>query len=232
MFKRNKNIIKKLLRTTLLQPLLHPGLKQHETNLEKIMLVTNVNKKFTTFPTMIKDEKHIIDDRAKIISEDSNEYLPSLIRSLKIKFLHLMRRSMRMLSFKMRNLRGLQNDIFDQQSWGFFKPSAFRSSCPEVFYKKVVLNNFKIFTEKNLRRSLSSRWHSDVVTTTTLSQSCGKVKNESCGDVSFRRCDNVVVRSYQDVATTLLQCRYNIKQWLCRCFLITDICQFFPAIET
>ena len=28
----------------------------------------------------------------------------------------------------------------------------------------------------------------------TLSQRCGKVKNESCGDVSFRRCDNVVVR--------------------------------------
>ena len=115
MFKRNKNIIKKLLRTPLLQPLFHPGPKQHETNLEKIMLVTNVNKKFTTFPTMIKHEKHIIDNRRKI-SENSNEYLPSLVKTLKIRFLHPMRRSMRMLSFKMRNLRGLENDIFDQQS--------------------------------------------------------------------------------------------------------------------
>ena len=115
MFKRNKNIIKKLLRTPLLQPLLHSELKQHETNLEKIMRVTNVNEKFATFPTMIKHEKHIIDNRAKI-SENSNKYFPSLVKTLKIKFLHPMRRSMRMLSFKMRNLRGLENDIFDQQS--------------------------------------------------------------------------------------------------------------------
>ena len=209
MFKRNKNIIKKLLRTTLLQPLLHPGLKQHETNLEKIMLVTNVNKKFTTFPTMIKDEKHIIDDRAKIISEDSNEYLPSLIRSLKIKFLHPMRRSMRMLSFKMRNLRGLQNDIFDQQSWGFFKSSAFRSSCPEVFYKKVVLNNFKIFTEKNLRRSLSSQLaqrrcdNHDVVTKLWQGQKW-ELWRRQFPALWQRRCTKLPRRCY-NVATMSLQ---------------------------
>ena len=58
-FKRNRNIIKKLLRAPLLQPLLYPGPKRHETNMEKIMQITNVNKRFPTFPTMIKHEKHI-----------------------------------------------------------------------------------------------------------------------------------------------------------------------------
>ena len=61
---------------------------------------------------------------------------------------------------------------------------------------------------------------------------CDKVKNESCGGVGFRRCENVVVQRCQGVATTLLQRRCNINQWFCRCFLITDNCQFFPAIET
>ena len=50
---------------------------------------------------------------------------------------------MRMLSIKTRNLKKLKNDIFDQQSWGLFQSSAFRSSSPEVFYKKGVLNNFE-----------------------------------------------------------------------------------------
>ena len=63
---------------------------------------------------MIKLEKHI-DNRAKI-SENSDEFLHTLVKRLKIKFLHPMKRSMRMLSFDMRNLRGLKNDIFDQQS--------------------------------------------------------------------------------------------------------------------
>ena len=63
---------------------------------------------------MIKLEKHI-DNRAKI-SENSDEFLRSLVKRLKIKFLHPMKRSMRMLSFDMRNLKGLKNDIFDQQS--------------------------------------------------------------------------------------------------------------------
>ena len=51
---------------------------------------------------MIKLEKHI-DNRAKI-SENSDEFLRSLVKRLKIKFLHPMKRSMRMLSFDMRNL--------------------------------------------------------------------------------------------------------------------------------
>ena len=59
--------------------------------------------------------------------------------------------AMRMLSIKMRNLNGLKNDIFDQQTWGF---STRRNSRPEVFYKKVVLHNFEKFIGKRLYRSL------------------------------------------------------------------------------
>ena len=63
---------------------------------------------------MIKHEKHI-DNRAKI-SENSDEFLWSLVKSLQIKFLHPINTSIRMLSFKMKNLKGLNKDIFDQQS--------------------------------------------------------------------------------------------------------------------
>ena len=101
---------------------------------------------------MIKHEKHI-DNRAKI-SENSDEFLRSLVKSLKIKFLHPMKRSVRMLSFKMRNLRELKNDIFDQQSREFFQSSAFRSTRQEVFNKQVASNNFEKFTGKHLCRSL------------------------------------------------------------------------------
>ena len=58
-------------------------------------------------------------------------------------------------------------------------------------------------------------WHRHVVT--TLSQRrCWRchnvvtVENESWAYVGFRHCDNVVLRRYQDVASTLLQCRHNI----------------------
>ena len=79
-----------------------------------------------------------INNRAKI-SENSDEFLRSLVKSLKIKFVHPMKRSVRMLSFSMRNLRGLKTDIFDQQSRGFFQSSAFSSTRPEVFCIKVPL---------------------------------------------------------------------------------------------
>ena len=54
------------------------------------MEITNVNKRFTSFPTMIKHEKHL-DDRAKI-SENSDEFLHSLVNGFKIKFLHPMKK--------------------------------------------------------------------------------------------------------------------------------------------
>ena len=108
---------------------------------KKIMQIANVNKGFATFPTIIEHEKHI-DYRAKI-SENSDEILRSLVKCLKIKVLHPMKRTVRMLSFKMRNLGGLENYIFDQQLRGFFQSSAFKSTRPEVFHKKVALNNFE-----------------------------------------------------------------------------------------
>ena len=63
---------------------------------------------------MIKHENHTNDNVGKI-SENSNAFLRSLVNSLKIKFLYPVRSSMRMLSFKRRNLKELQN-IFNQQS--------------------------------------------------------------------------------------------------------------------
>ena len=38
------------------------------------------------------------------------------------------------------------------------------------------------------------------------------------GQLAQPRCDNVALRCYQDVATTLLQRRHNIKHWISRPF--------------
>ena len=62
---------------------------------------------------MMKHENHAIDNKAKI-SENSNDFLHSLVKSLKIKSLHPMRQSMWMLSFKMKNLEKQQNEISNQ----------------------------------------------------------------------------------------------------------------------
>ena len=56
--------------------------------------------------------KHI-DSKAKI-SENSDEIFRSLVKNLKIKFLRRMKSSVRMPSFKMRNLIGLKNDTLNQ----------------------------------------------------------------------------------------------------------------------
>ena len=63
---------------------------------------------------------------------------------------------------------------------------------------------------------LAERRCDNVVTTSllTLSQLCGTVENESCTDVSFRRCGYVALQRCQDVASTLLQRRHNIKHWI------------------
>ena len=79
-----------------------------------------------------------------------------------------------------------------------------------------------------------AQWHCDNILATLwlmLSQRCGKIKNESCGNASFRRCDSVVQGS-QDVSTTLLHRCYNINQWFCWSFLITDNFQLLSTIKT
>lgn len=59
--------------------------------MEKIMQITNANKRFTTFPPMIHFTQKFEDKVS----------------------LHPMKRSMRMLLFKMRNHKRLKNDVFD-----------------------------------------------------------------------------------------------------------------------
>ena len=131
------------------------------------MQVINGNKKFTTFPTMTNMKKHVIDNRDRV-PENSNEFLRSLVKSLKIKFLHSMARSMRMLSIKARNLKGLKNDTSTSNHGNF---SSRRSSRPEVLYKKAFLSNFKYFTIKHLCRSLFlNKFASLILLIKTLAQ--------------------------------------------------------------
>ena len=47
------------------------------------MQITNVNIRFTIIPTISKHEKYIIDNRAEI-SENSDKFLLSLVKRLKI----------------------------------------------------------------------------------------------------------------------------------------------------
>ena len=94
-FKRNKNIIKKTPEDTQTDYFTHyfiQGQNDMKRTWKKIIQITNVNKRFTAFPTMMKHENHTIDNIAKI-SENSNDFLRSLVKSLKIKFLHPMSRS-------------------------------------------------------------------------------------------------------------------------------------------
>ena len=73
---------------------------------------------------------------------DFGDFLRSLVRSLKLKFLQPMRRSMRMLM------------LSSTSNYEDFQLSALRSSRPTVFYKKVVLNNFEKITGKQVCRTL------------------------------------------------------------------------------
>ena len=70
---------------------------------------------------------------------------------------------MRMLSFKMRNLRGLKNAIFHQQSRAFFQSSAFRNSRPELFYEKfyfIICKFQKIHRKKPVSESFFDKFAS------------------------------------------------------------------------
>ena len=56
---------------------------------------------------MIKHEKHI--DNRENTSDNFHEFLRSLVKRLKIKFLHSMKRSMRMLSLKIISFKMTSN---------------------------------------------------------------------------------------------------------------------------
>ena len=119
----------------LLQPLLYQRPKGYEKNIEKIIQVRNGNKRFTTFPTMSNTKNiSLITEIKYKMPENSNEYLRSFVKGLKIKFVHSMARSMGMLSIKMRALKGLKNDIFNQQSWRFFQST--KQSPRGVLWKR------------------------------------------------------------------------------------------------
>ena len=70
------------------------------------MQVKDVNKRFTAFPIMIKHENHTIDNRAKI-SENSNDFLRSLVKSLMFEA---------KVSISHENVHENANAIYNQQS--------------------------------------------------------------------------------------------------------------------
>ena len=55
-----------------------------------------------------------------------------------------------MPSHKMRNHKGLNNDIFDQQRRGYFLVVSIQKQLPKVLYNSI-LNNFEKFTIKHMR---------------------------------------------------------------------------------
>ena len=55
-----------------------------------------------------------------------------------------------MLSLKVRNLKGLDNEIFEQQLGGYFPVVSIQKQLPKVFYNSV-LKNFEKFTIKHMR---------------------------------------------------------------------------------
>ena len=144
-------MIKKLLRASrlIISTITSSKAKRIRKKHKKIMQVTNGSKRFKTFPTMTNMKNISLITEIKFL-RTLNEFICSLVKGLKIKFLHSMAKSMRMLSIKMINLKGLKNDIFKKQSWDF---SSQRSSRPEVFYKKG-LSYFEKFTGKHRCRSL------------------------------------------------------------------------------
>ena len=55
-----------------------------------------------------------------------------------------------MLSLKVRNLKGLDNEIFEQQLGGYFPVVSIQKQLPKVFYNSA-LKNFEKFTIKHMR---------------------------------------------------------------------------------
>ena len=105
--------------------------------LKKIMQITNVHKRFTAFPTMIRHEKHTIDSRAKI-SENSNDLLCSLVKSLKIKFLHPTRRSWQCYHSKCETSKSwkISSNSYHEH---FFRRQHSEAAARRCFIKKLSL---------------------------------------------------------------------------------------------
>ena len=82
--------------------------------------------------------------------------------------------------------------------------------------QKRIQNPFKHLKWSVLRNRSTTlpSWHSDVVTT-LLQRRCWRCHNVAARSkmtvVSFWRCDNVALQRCQEVASTLLQRRHNIK---------------------
>ena len=121
------------------------GLGAAEVLVQELKSVLSWKQPKTTFPTTIKHEKHTIDNRAKI-SDNSNEFLRSLVKIVKIKILH----PIEVLSFKMRNLKGLKNDTTNNN--GDF-------SCrqhSEAVARRCFIKNVSLINSKNSQESTSA----------------------------------------------------------------------------
>ena len=56
-----------------------------------------------------------------------------------------------MLSLKVRNLKGLDNEIFEQQLGGYFPVVSIQKQLPKVFYNSVLKNFEKIHDKTHAR---------------------------------------------------------------------------------
>ena len=142
--------MKKLLKMPngLLHPLLYPGPKLHEKNM---------GEKSYKWQILIKDlwpfqqwsnMKIIPLMTIANISENSKEFLTSLVNSLKIKFLHPIKRPMRMLSFKMRNFSNHEDFSSRQHS---------EATARRSFIKKLAIKIRKIHRKTRVSESYFNR---------------------------------------------------------------------------
>ena len=101
-------------------------------------------------------------------------------------------------------------------------PCFYDKRLSRVFSAKKLFLEILQNSQENacVKSQMAQRRCDNVVTTSllTLSQRCGTVKNESCTDVSFWRCDSVALQPCQDVASTFLQRRHNIRLLITRPF--------------
>ena len=156
-FKRKRSIIKKTPKDTKTDCFTHyfiQGQNDMKRIRKKIMQKANVNKRFTAFPTMTKDENHTIDSNSKNIWEPSNDFLRSLVTCLKIKFLYPREGPWECYHSKWETSKYCKMIFSTNKHENFSSRQNSEAVLPEVFYKKVVLNNLKKLTGKQVCRSL------------------------------------------------------------------------------